>query len=45
MAPVSDKLSHTDVFGVIKLNENRYLAVTWNGYTVMTIDKIIRTGY
>ena len=39
VAPVSDRLSHTDVFGVIRLNENKYLAVTWNGYTVMTIDK------
>lgn len=39
MYPVSDRLSHTDVFGVIRLNENKYLAVTWNGYTVMTIDK------
>lgn len=44
VAPVSDKLSHTDVFGVIKLNENRYLAVTWNGYTVMTIDKNNQDG-
>ena len=26
------------MFSVL-LNENKYLAVTWNGYTVMTIDK------
>lgn len=37
--PASDRLSHTDVFSVIRLNENRYLAATWNGYTVLTIDK------
>lgn len=37
--PASDRLSHTDAFSVIRLNENKYLAVTWNGYTVMTIDK------
>lgn len=39
VAPASDRLSHTDVFSVIRLNENKYLAATWNGYTVLTIDK------
>lgn len=37
--PASDRLSHTDVFSVIRLNENKYLAATWNGYTVLTIDR------
>lgn len=32
-------LSHTDVFCIVRLNEDKYLAVTWNGYTVLTIDK------
>lgn len=37
--PASDRLSHTDVFSVIRLSENKYLAATWNGYTVLAIDK------
>ncbi len=37
--PSSDSLSHTDVFSIVRLNENKYLAVTWNGYTVLTVDK------
>ena len=37
--PASDRLSHTDVYSVIRLNKNKYLAVTWNGYTILTIDK------
>lgn len=32
-------LSHTDVFQVIPIDKNRYLAVTWNGYTLLTLDK------
>lgn len=32
-------LSHTDVFSVIQLNPNRYLAITWNGYTTLTINQ------
>lgn len=35
----SNRLSHTDAFGVARLEPNRYLAVTWNGYTVITLDK------
>lgn len=30
----SGGLSHTDVFKIIPINENRYLAVTWDGYTL-----------
>lgn len=37
--PSSESLSHTDVFSIVRLNENKYLAVTWNGYTVLTVDK------
>lgn len=33
------ELSHTDVYSIIRMNKNRYLAVTWNGYTVLTVDK------
>lgn len=32
-------LSHTDVFRVIPINNNRYLAVTWSGYTLLLPDK------
>lgn len=38
--PVSNRLSHTDVFAVTRLNENKYLAVTWNGYTLLTKDPV-----
>lgn len=37
--PVSNRITHGDVYKVIRLNENRYLAVTWNGYTLLTADK------
>ena len=39
VAPVADRLSHTDVYTVIRLNKNKYLAATWNGYTVLTINR------
>lgn len=32
-------LSHTDAYQVISLSGNRYLAVTWSGYTLMIPDK------
>lgn len=32
-------LSHTDVYQVIPISGNRYLAVTWSGYTLMIPDK------
>ena len=32
-------LSHTDVFQIIPIGVNRYLAATWNGYTLLTLDK------
>lgn len=36
---ISNQLSHTDVFGVIRLEKNRYLAATWNGYTLISLNK------
>lgn len=38
-AAVSGSLTHSDVFKVIRLNERKYLAVTWNGYTMLSVDK------
>ena len=32
-------LSHTDVFQIVSMNRNRYLAVTWGGYTLLIPDK------
>lgn len=32
-------LSHTDVFQVMPITNNRYLAVTWSGYTLLIPDK------
>lgn len=32
-------LSHTDVFQVVPISNNRYLAVTWSGYTLLMPDK------
>ena len=29
-------LSHTDVYQLISIGDQRYLAVTWNGYTILT---------
>lgn len=34
-----NQLSHTDVFQVIPLNNNRYLAATWSGYTLLMPDQ------
>lgn len=34
-----NSLSHTDVFRVIPIKNDRYLAVTWNGYTLLLQDK------
>lgn len=35
----ANKLSHTDAFQVIEINKDRYLAVTWSGYTLLTCNK------
>ena len=32
-------LSHTDVFQIVPISNNRYLAVTWSGYTLLMPDK------
>ena len=29
-------LSHTDTYGIIPINDDSYIAVTWNGYTLFT---------
>lgn len=34
-----NQLSHTDVYQVIPIDNNRYLAVTWSGYTLLMPDK------
>lgn len=34
-----NQLSHTDVYQVIPIDNNRYLAVTWGGYTLLMPDK------
>lgn len=34
-----NRLSHTDAFQVIKINNGRYMAVTWSGYTLLIPDK------
>ena len=36
---VPNQLSHTDAFGVVRLEPYIYLAVTWNGYTLIIQDK------
>lgn len=35
----ANQLSHTDAFSVIRLEKNRYLATTWNGYTLINLNK------
>ena len=35
----ANQLSHTDVFEVVRLEKNRYLAATWNGYTLISLNK------
>lgn len=32
-------LSHTDVFQIVPISNDRYLAVTWSGYTLLIPDK------
>lgn len=34
-----NQLSHTDVYQVIPIDNNRYLAVTWSGYTLLIPDE------
>lgn len=34
-----NRLSHTDAFQVIKINSRSYMAVTWSGYTLITLGK------
>lgn len=34
----SVSLSHTDVYGFVSLDNDAYLAATWNGYTLLTPD-------
>ncbi|MDH6534109.1 signal transduction histidine kinase/DNA-binding response OmpR family regulator/ligand-binding sensor domain-containing protein [Parabacteroides sp. PM5-20] len=31
-------VSHTDIYQIVPINEGRYVAVSWNGYTVFTPD-------
>lgn len=33
----SEQLSHNDVFQLLPLDKSHYLAVTWNGYTLLTL--------
>lgn len=37
--PIPTGLTHRDVFKVLRISENKYVAVTWNGYTLLTVDK------
>lgn len=34
-----NQLSHTDVYQIVPIDDNRYLAVTWSGYTLLMPDK------
>lgn len=34
-----DYFSHTDVYKIIRLQEHVYLAATWNGYTLLYVDR------
>lgn len=34
-----NSLSHWDVYEIVPLNNGRYLAATWNGYTILIPDK------
>lgn len=36
---VAGILSHTDVYQIISINSHCFVAVTWNGYTVINMDK------
>lgn len=35
----ANQLSHTDAFGIIRLEKNLYLVTTWNGYTLVSLNK------
>ncbi len=34
----TSQLSHTDVFRIVCMGNDRYFATTWNGYTLLTIE-------
>jgi signal transduction histidine kinase/DNA-binding response OmpR family regulator/ligand-binding sensor domain-containing protein len=36
--PTKKILSHNDVYDILKLGSHQYLAVTWSGYTFITLD-------
>lgn len=36
--PSNQRLTHTDVFQIVRIQKDKYLAVTWNGYTLIHID-------
>ena len=36
--PSSQRLTHTDVFQIVRIQKDKYLAVTWNGYTLIQVD-------
>lgn len=38
-APSKRTLSHNDVYDILSLGNHQYLAVTWSGYTFITLDK------
>lgn len=34
----SHRMAHTDVYGIVRLTPNRYLAATWNGCNIINVD-------
>lgn len=44
-ADSSKSISHTDVYGITKIDNNRFVAVSWNGYTVFTPEKADGMSY
>lgn len=38
ISPSDRSLTHTDIFDIVRLNEDKYLAVTWNGYTLLHVN-------
>ena len=34
---MGEQLSHNDVFRLLPIGNSRYLAVTWNGYTLLSL--------